>query len=124
MNPLPTAFFAPPPNGWSRPLWFASAALALHGLLLALFAALQSLLPLDASNGFADAIGAIAFFVLVVPALILARPFLPLLWKLGLMNAPGWFAWPEPLGLLLVYVAWILALFASSLALRKSRPSA
>jgi hypothetical protein len=121
MNPRPTSFFAPPPNGWSRALWFASVGLALHGLLLAVFAALQPLLPLDASNGIAEAIGAIGFFVFAVPALILARPFLPLLWKLGLMNAPGWFAWPEPLGLLLVYIVWVLVLFGLAQALRKPR---
>lgn len=118
MSPPLSPFFSPPPPGWSRALWFASAGLALHGLLLALFAALQSLLPIDASNGIADAMGGVAFFLLAVPALILARPFVPLLWKLGLMNAPGWFSWPKPPGFLLVYAVWVLVLFALSQVFR------
>ena len=54
------------------------------------------------------------FFGVVAPALILAAPLTPLLWRLGLMNAPGWFAWPRPLGFALVYVFWVLALLGAS----------
>jgi hypothetical protein len=57
----------------------------------------------------------------VAPALILAAPFSPLLWRWHLMEAPGWFAWPKPAGFVLVYASWILAFFALSLIARRGR---
>jgi hypothetical protein len=57
----------------------------------------------------------------VAPALILAAPFSPLLWRWHLMEAPGWFAWPKPTGFVLVYASWILAFFALSLIARRGR---
>jgi hypothetical protein len=105
-----------------RVLHIAAAVLALHGLVLLLAAAVQWLFP-DASF---EAVGEIAFFVLAVPALLLTWPFTPLLWQLRLMNAPGWFAWPKPLGIALAYVVWIAALLALAWlvgALRRRRPS-
>jgi len=30
------------------------------------------------------------------------------------MNAPGWFAWPRPLGFALAYFLWVLALLGAS----------
>jgi hypothetical protein len=68
-----------------------------------------------------EAIGAIYFFVVVAPALILAMPFSPLLWHFHLMETPGWFAWPKPSGFVLVYSAWFVALFAASLLARPRR---
>ncbi len=89
----------------ARALRIAAAALAAHGLLLWLVDALHGRLPPAP-----EALGAVVFWVLAVPALVLTRPFTPLFWKLGLMNAPGWFAWPKALGVALAYGAWIAAL--------------
>jgi hypothetical protein len=102
----------------SRLLRLAAALLAVHGLALALFAQVQALWPdLDL-----PLLGAAAFFLLVLPALLLTAPFTALLWRLGLMNAPGWFAWPKPAGIALAYAAWIAALLvASQLARRAAR---
>ena len=80
----------------------------LHGLLLLVAGGIQWLFP-DRSL---EAIGEAVFVVLVLPALLLTWPFMPRLWQLHLMNAPGWFAWPKPLGIALAYVAWIAALLA------------
>ena len=89
----------------ARALHITAAVLAGHGVLLWLVDALQGRLPPAP-----EAPGVVAFWVLAVPALVLTRPFTPLFWKLGLMNAPGWFAWPKPLGVALAYGAWIVAL--------------
>ena len=89
----------------ARALQITAAVLAGHGLLLWLADAVQDRLP-----PVSEALGAALFWVLAVPALVLTRPFTPLFWKLGLMNAPGWFAWPKPLGVALAYAAWIAAL--------------
>lgn len=115
---LRAGLLTPPPRGWSRALWFAAAAVALHGALLELFAVLQSLFPVGAWDGASDWIGAIAFWILAVPALLLARPFVPLLRTLHLMNAPGWFTWPKPLGFVLVYAVWVVVFFGLAQALR------
>jgi hypothetical protein len=104
-----------------RLLRLAATALAAHGVLLALAAAVKPYFP----EAFEFA-GVLIFWVLVVPALVIASPFTALFWKLGLMHAPGWFAWPKPLGLVLAYVAWIVALAGLSWALqvhgRRSAP--
>ena len=55
------------------------------------------------------------YFVVIAPALILSVPFDPILWRLHLMENPGWFAWPKPLGFALVYGTWIAAFLAASL---------
>jgi len=75
---------------------------------------------------FASGIGAqwqvldrIYFFAILAPALILAAPFTPVLWQLHLMEAPGWFAWPRPLGFILAYLIWIIALYAASFIFRR-----
>ncbi len=91
-----------------RLLRIAAAVVAAHGLLLLLAAGIQSLFP----GVSLEAIAEIAFLVLAVPALLLTWPFTPLLWELRLMQAPGWFAWPKPLGIALAYAAWIAALLA------------
>lgn len=97
----------------ARALRVAAALLAGHGLLLWLVDALHDRLPAPP-----EAIGAVLFWLLAVPALVLTRPFTPLFWKLGLMNAPGWFAWPKALGVALAYGAWIVALLAVAWLLR------
>lgn len=88
-----------------RGLRSCAAALALHGILLWLSAALKPFFP-----SVFDLAGEVFFWVLAVPALLLTSPFTSLLWSIGLMNAPGWFAWPKPLGIALAYTIWV-ALF-------------
>lgn len=96
---------SPLPLKLSRALHAAAAVVAGHGLLLWLVDALHDRLPPPP-----EAVGAVLFWLLAGPALVLTRPFTPLFWELGLMNAPGWFAWPKALGVALAYGAWIAAL--------------
>jgi hypothetical protein len=103
-----------PPRRLVRAFRFAAAALVLHGVLLSLSAALQPLFP-DAF----EVAGAVLFFVLALPALLLTSPFTSLLWSLGLMNAPGWFAWPKPLGIALAYAIWVALLLGVAQAIHK-----
>ena len=80
--------------------------------MLALYAvAIEPRLGDDAPGPLASFV----FFFLFVPASILAKPLLPALWKFGLMEAPGWFAWPKPLGYGVVYVIWFVGLLIMSL---------
>ena len=81
---------------------------AVHGAVLAL-----------GSVALPEVLGGAYFAVIVIPALFLAWPLTPLLWQLHLMEAPGWFAWPKPFGFVLVYTAWIIALFGMSFIFRK-----
>ena len=74
----------------ARALNIAAAAVAAHGVLLWLADLMQGVFPRALHMA-----GELLLWVLAVPALVLTRPFTPLLWKLGLMNAPGWFAWPR-----------------------------
>lgn len=95
----------------SRALRRLAILLLAHGLLFAGAAALAS------ARGSIDLPGGVAevyVFVLVVPALLLAAPLAPVLWRLRLMITPGWFAWPSPLGLALVYLTWIVVLLGVS----------
>lgn len=66
-----------------------------------------------------DPVEEVLFWVLAVPAFLLASPFIPVLWDLGLMNAPGWFAWPKPLGIALAYLVWIAVLFGLAQAVQR-----
>jgi hypothetical protein len=100
----------PSGKGLVRGLRFCAGAVALHGAILWLSVAAQSLFPIGFLASASDLIGEAGFFVLAVPALILTSPFVPVLWRLGLMNAPGWFAWPKPLGIALAYAIWVVAL--------------
>ncbi len=84
---------------------------AVHGLL---FGATAWLVSSEVSGEESPVLAEAYFFGILVPALILAAPFTKLLWALRLMNAPGWFAWPRPLGFTLVYVCWVLALVGAS----------
>lgn len=103
----------------SRVLRVAAIVLAVHGLLLALFAQAQALWPDLAPDWLGEAV----FFLLALPALLLTTPFEPLLWRLGLMNAPGWFAWPKPAGVALAYAAWVIGLLVlARLARDAGRP--
>lgn len=105
MNKILFAAFLPSARGMVRGLRFCAAAIALHGLLLWLSSAIQPFFPhaVDVAEG-------VIFWALAVPALLLASPFTSILWDLGLMNAPGWFAWPKPLGIALAYLVWIAVL--------------
>lgn len=101
-----------------RGLRFCGAAFAFHGLLLCLSSAIQSIFP----GGFYDIdsqlFGMITFWILAVPALLLTAPFNSILWKYGLMNAPGWFAWPKALGITLAYTVWVAVFLGLAQALR------
>jgi hypothetical protein len=72
-----------------------------------------------ADNPALERLADIYFFLVVAPAMILAVPFGPLLWRLHLMETPGWFAWPRPAAFALVYIAWIAAFAVLSLLSRK-----
>ena len=91
-----------------------AAAVALHGLLLLLAEAIRNFLP-----RLPDAVSELLLWILAVPALLLTVPFNALLWKLGLMNAPGWFAWPKPLGIALAYAIWIAAFLLLAAAVQR-----
>ncbi len=108
------AAFVPSAPRLVRGLRFCAAALALHGICLWLSSAVKSFFP-DAF----ELVGEFVFWVLAVPALLLASPFVPVLWELGLMNAPGWFAWPKPLGIALAYLVWIAVLLGLAQAVQQ-----
>lgn len=105
MKKIALAAFLPSARGMVRGLRFCAAAVALHGMLLWLSTASKSFFPnaFDVAEGF-------IFWALAAPALLLASPFASILWDLGLMNAPGWLAWPKPLGIALAYLVWIAVL--------------
>lgn len=96
--------FVPSVRRWMRGIRFSAAAVALHGMLLGLASAVQALVPGEISGRTSGIMGAVFFWILAVPGLLLTFPFRSLLWRCGLMNAPGWFAWPKPSGVALAYV--------------------
>ena len=83
-------------------------------MLIGLSAAIKLLFP-----GVFELGGEMFFWVLAVPALLLTSPFTPILWKFGLMNAPGWFAWPKPLGFVFAYTIWVVALLGLAQAVQR-----
>lgn len=87
-------------------------AIAAHGLLFALYA--LAIAPRLGENPPQPA-ASFGFFLLYVPASVLGIPLNPLLWRFGLMETPGWFAWPKSLGFVVVYTAWVLGFLALSL---------
>ena len=91
--------------------------IAIHGVALGIFAASQASFWSQPIIG--EDLQAIVFRVLTIPALVLAYPFASMLWRLRLMNAPGWLAWPKPLGLVLVYSTWVVGLFLLAAIARK-----
>jgi len=98
-----------------------SIVVAAHGVLVAVFAAGIEPRLGDSAPG---PLASLVFFFLFLPASALALPLLPILWKCGLMQAPGWFAWPKPLGYVIVYAAWVVGLLALSLLVSRYRGSA
>jgi len=114
MNKIFAATFIPSARSLVRGLRFCAAAVALHGMLLWLSTAMKSLFP-----GVFDLVGEVLFWVLAVPALLLTSPFTSILWDFGLMNAPGWFAWPKPLGITLAYMVWVAILFGLAQAVQR-----
>jgi hypothetical protein len=86
-------------------------AVAVHG---ALFFAIASASLARADSARPETLSEAYYFLIVAPALVLAAPFSPLLWRWHLMATPGWFAWPMPAGFLLVYAAWVMALLVLS----------
>ena len=113
MNKILAAAFIPSAQSLVRGLRFCAAAVALHGVFLWLSIAIKSFFP----NVFYPAVE-VVFWVLAVPALLLTSPFASVLWDFGLMNAPGWFAWPKPLGIALAYMVWITVLFGLAQAVQ------
>ena len=109
MNKILAAAFIPSARSLVRGLRFCAAALALHGMLLWISAAIKPFFP-----SVFDLVGDVVFCILAVPALLLTSPFTYILWNFGLMNTPGWFAWPKPLGIALAYMIWIAVLFGLS----------
>ena len=114
MNKILLAAFLPSARSLVRGLRFCAAAVALHGMLLWLSTAIKSFFP-----DVFDLVGGVIFWVLAVPALLLTSPFTSILWDLGLMNAPGWFAWPKPLGIALAYTIWVAVLFGLAQAVQR-----
>lgn len=96
---------------------FCATTVALHGVILGLFLAAQSLFP----EGSSDLIGEVGFFALTLPALFLTSPFYLILWYFGLMDAPGWFAWPKPLGIALAYMMWVVVLLGLAQVVQRRR---
>jgi len=118
MKKVLAGVFTPSVRGLVRGLRFCAVAVALHGVLLGLFLAAQSLFPDGCLGNVSDLIGEVSFFVLTLPALFLTSPFIPILWYFGLMNAPGWFAWPKPLGIALAYMMWVVVLLGLAQAVQ------
>ena len=90
-------------------------AVAVHGVVFAIAGVTLARVESPALEALAE----VHYFVVIAPALILAMPFWPILWRLHLMENPGWFAWPKPAGFALVYIAWVVALLALSLLVRR-----
>jgi hypothetical protein len=89
-------------------------ALAAHGVVFAIGSVTVARLAAPQL----EVLGWIYFFAVIAPAMILAIPFSPLLWRFHLMETPGWFAWPKPVGFALVYAAWVAALLLLALLAR------
>ncbi len=94
-----------------KALLVLAVVIAIHGMA---FAGAAAFVAWHGWTGVAELVQAVFFWGLVVPALILTVPVDPVLWWLHLMNTPGWFAWPRPLGFALVYAIWVLALLAAA----------
>ena len=114
MNRISATAFIPSARGLVRGLRLCAAALVLHGVFLWLASARKSFFP-----DVFELVGNVVFWVLAVPALLLTRPFVSALWDLGLMNAPGWYAWPKPLGIALAYMVWIAVLLGLAQAVQQ-----
>lgn len=114
MNKFCLAAFLPSPRSLASGLRFCAAAVALHGMLLWLATAIEPVFPVAS-----DLLASVYFWVVWVPALVLASPFTAMFWQLGLMTAPGWFAWPKPLGIALAYLIWIAVLLGLAQAVRR-----
>ena len=85
-------------------------AVAIHGVL---FAVVELILLEVISQS--EILSQLMWYVLFIPSAILTMPFSKILWSLHLMNVPGWFSGPKPLGFLLVYVSWCLIFMGISL---------
>lgn len=114
MNKFRLAALLPSARSLVRGLRFCAAAVALHGMLLWLSTAIKPGFPVAF-----DLFESAYFWMVLVPALLLASPFTSMYWHLGLMNAPGWFAWPKPLGIALAYVIWVAVLFGLAQAVQR-----
>jgi len=82
---------------------YLAIAIVAHGVLFALYA--LAIAPRLGESP-PQPVGSFGFFFLYAPASVLAIPLNPMLWRFGLMETPGWFAWPKPLGFAVVYCVW------------------
>jgi hypothetical protein len=96
-------------------LRWSAVIVACHGAAFGLVDLVMRLLPGDPPEPIQQA----AFFLLYIPAMALAAPLRPLLWSMKLIEAPGWFTWPKPLGFAIAYVTWVAALAAAAWLLRR-----
>jgi len=96
---------------------YLSIVIAGHGVLLALFA--FGIAPRLGDDP-PEVLASFAFFVLYVPASALTMPLNPILWRLHLIEAPGWFTWPKPLGYVFVYAVWSVGLLVLSLLVSRA----
>ena len=117
MTPFPAEAIRRERDRLARIFKYTAIALAAHGLLFGLYALALAPLPDEGNYPFAR----IGFYSLYVPASILAIPLNPVPWKLGLMEAPGWFAWPKPLGFAVAYAVWVVGIMALSLLAARGR---
>jgi hypothetical protein len=101
---------SPLARGLVRVLRFFAGAVAIHGIFLGLASAFQTAFLGGSPGTDSELIGVVYFWIVAVPALVLTFPFNSILWKWGLMNAPGWFAWPKPIGIALAYAVWVVIL--------------
>ena len=106
MKQVLAGVFAPSNQSLVRMFKSCATTVVLHGVILGLFLTTQSFFPDRSSDLFWE----VGYLVLTLPALFLTSPFYPILWYFGLMDAPGWFAWPKPLGIALAYMMWVVVL--------------
>ena len=84
--------------------YVAAIILGVHGLFFGFF--IYVLLPylIDFISGFTQKV---FFWAFSAPALYLTYPFEGLLWKIGLLDEPGFKTWPKPAGFVISYLIWI-----------------
>ena len=102
-----------------RVLLLTATALAIHGLVLAIFA---FLIEPTLRNGSYETLETSALWILYFPAMFLAKPLNSILWDINLINSPGWFSWPRPIGFVVVYGFWIGAILIIRFVLGRITP--
>lgn len=83
--------------------YFAAIIIGVHGIFFGFFEYVMLPFFAHSISGFTEHV---FFWAFSAPALCLAYPLNGLLWKLRLMNVPGFMAWPKSAGFALVYLIW------------------